>query len=187
MNTTVAYIPPMTRANPTADVFAGVAHMLAETLRIEPPLYRAWAMPAERARMPLGSYLLGHGYIRPNQLVHVLTIQQQTSLRGVPQMLGDIMVAESLISPHVLATLLAVQLMDRLVDPTPFQPKRLGEHLVARGLVKPRKLASVLQLQSWLRVQGHAVPLGSLFVQQNLVQRSHIEEIVAQTSAHACA
>ncbi|RRR69223.1 MAG: hypothetical protein EI684_16290 [Candidatus Viridilinea halotolerans] len=180
MSTTLAYVPPIVSASPTADVFASVAHMLAETLRIEPPPYRAWAMPAERARMPIGSYLLGHGYIRPNQLVQALSIQQQAAPGEHRMLLGDVMVARSLISPRVLATMLAVQLMDRLVDPTPFQPVRLGEHLVSRGLIKPRHLAGVLQLQSWLRSQGYAVQLGTLLVQQNLVHMRHVEEIVAQ-------
>lgn len=66
---TPAYAPPLISAGPTADACASVAHLLAETLRVEPPVYRAWIMPAERARLPLGTYLLGYGYIRPNQLV----------------------------------------------------------------------------------------------------------------------
>ncbi|PDW05003.1 hypothetical protein [Candidatus Viridilinea mediisalina] len=157
--------------------------MLAETLNLEPPLYRAWAMPAERARMPLGSYLLGYGYIRPNQLVKVITQQQQAVSEGRVLMLGDLMVNQAMISTRVLATMLAVQLMDRIVDPSPFQPMRLGEHLVVRHMLKPRHLAGVLQLQSWLRTQNHAVPLGILLVQQNLVSQSHIELIVAEAQA----
>lgn len=179
MNTLGAYTPVMANSGPTADVFASVAHMLAETKRVEAPRYRAWAMPAERARMPLGSYLLGHGYIRPNELVQALTMQQQmVSSDKQPMLLGDIMVARGLISPQVLATMLAVQLMDRLVDPTPFKPVRLGEHLVARHLIQPRHLAGVLQLQSWLRAQGQMVLVGQLLVQQNLVLPQHIEAIV---------
>ncbi|PDW02130.1 hypothetical protein [Candidatus Viridilinea mediisalina] len=173
----------MANFGPTADVFASVAHMLAETKRVEPPRHRAWAMPAERAKMPLGSYLLGHGYIRPNELVQALTLQQQMASEERCMLLGDIMVARGLISPQILATMLAVQLMDRLVDPTPFKPVRLGEHLVARHLIKPRHLAGVLQLQAWLRTQGQAVLVGQLLVQQNLVQPQHIEEIVSVRSS----
>lgn len=83
-----------------------------------------------------------------------------------------------MISPRVLAAMLAVQLIDRLVDPTPFRPLRLGEHLVSRGHIKPRHLAGVLQLQSWLRFQGYSIQLGTLLVQQNLVHVRHIEEVL---------
>lgn len=186
MSTTLACVPPMTNRSLslTPDTFASVAHMLAETLKLEPPPYRAWAMPAERARMPLGSYLLGYGYIRPNQLVKVITQQQQATNQGRVLLLGDVMVACELISTRVLATMLGVQLMDRLVDPSPFQPVRLGEHLVVRDLLKPRHLAGILQLQAWLRTQNYAVPLGILLVEQNLVAQSHIELIVAQVQNH---
>jgi hypothetical protein len=174
----LAYTPPLSSAGPTADVCASVAHLLAETLRIEPPAYRAWIMPTERARLPLGSYLLGHGYIRPNQLVQALAIQQQAAPGEQRILIGDILVARGMISPRVLAAMLAVQLMDRLVDPTPFRPLRLGEHLVSRGYIKPRHLAGVLQLQSWLRFQGYSIQLGTLLVQQNLVHVRHIEEVL---------
>jgi hypothetical protein len=176
---TLAYnISPIVNAGPTADVCASVVHMLAETLRVEPPPHRAWSMPSDRARMPLGSYLLGYGYIRPRQLVQMLNLQQQ-SRPGEPRLLiGDLLVAHNIISPRVLATMLAMQLMDRLVDPSPFRPKRLGEHLISRGHIKPRPLAGVLQLQSWLRLQGYAVPLGALLVQQNLVHTRHIDEVL---------
>lgn len=178
MSTQAYNIPPITHAGPTADACANVVHMLAETLRVEPPPYRAWSMPSDRARMPLGSYLLGYGYVRPNQLVQALNLQQQVRPGEQRLLIGDLLVARRIISPRVLATMLAMQLMDRLVDPTPFRPRRLGEHLVSRGHIKPRHLAGVLQLQSWLRLQGYAVPLGTLLVQQNLVHMRHVDEVL---------
>lgn len=175
---TLAYTPPLISVSPSAEACANVAHLLAETLRVEPPAYRAWVMPPERSRLPLGSYLLGHGYIRPNQLVQALNIQQQVVPGAQRLLIGDILVARSMISPRVLAAMLALQLIDRLFDPTPFRPMRLGEHLVSRGHIQPRHLAGVLQLQSWLRFKGYSVQLGTLLVQQNLVQVRHIEEVL---------
>lgn len=167
----------------SADVCIEVAHLLAETLRTEPPGSRVWAMPADRQNLPLGGYLLGHGYIRPSQLVQALAIQRQRTPGEQHMLLGDILVARGTISPRVLATMLAVQLVDRLIDPAPFTPARIGELLVAHGHIQPQQLARVIQLQSWLRLKGIPVRLGELLVQQNLVRARHIEEALSRAEA----
>jgi hypothetical protein len=84
-------------------------------------------------------------------------------------LLGDVLIRDGAISPRVLASLLTLQLVDRLHVPGPFLPTRLGEHLVIQGILSPNQLATSLQLQAWLRAQGVRVRLGDLLIQQNLV------------------
>lgn len=159
-----------------ATVCTEVAHLLAETLRCEPPRWRSFAMPADRSQLPLGGYLLGYGYAKPQQIVAALRTQKQALPGERIILMGDILVNHEVVSPRVLSTMLAVQLVDRLIDPQPFRPNRLGEHLVNRGHLQPHQLAGALQLQTWLRRKGVPVPLGELLLHQGLVQRQQLAE-----------
>ena len=181
MNPTLARALHTTRPLGSA-TGAATAHLLAATLTVEPPTYPACRMPAERATLPIGAYLLGYGYLRPQQLVRALREQRETLARHQHLLLGDILIDQGLISPRVLATLMAVQLVDRLIEPAPFQPERLGELLVARGRLQPVELAGALQWQAWLRSKGLRVRLGEILVQQNLVTAPEVEALVGSGS-----
>ncbi|MFV9503169.1 MAG: hypothetical protein AB4911_01245 [Oscillochloridaceae bacterium umkhey_bin13] len=176
--TTLSTPLPTTHARLSVDVCLEVAHLLAETLRAEPPQFRQFAMPSDRSNLPLGGYLLGYGYAKPHQVVRALRTQEQALPGETRMLIGEILVHHDVISPRVLATMLAIQLVDRLIDPQPFQPNRIGEHLVSRGLIQPRQLAGALQLQTWLRRKGMPIQLGELLVHQGLVGKHHLAEVL---------
>lgn len=160
------------------DSEAAVARLLATTLRIEPPTLRPLQLPADRTASPLGAYLLSYGYLSSRQLINALREQQEAIADRQPIMLGDLLIAQQLISPLVLATLTAVQLFDRLTGTLPFRPALLGEQLVVQGKLMPTQLARAIQHQAWLRSQGRQVLLGAILVQQKLVTVRDIEAVL---------
>ena len=164
-----AHGPHITLTPLGAAACAAVAHNLDATLRAEPPPERGWKMPVERGKLPIGGYLLGYGYLRPQQLVLALKLQRRSGLQGSHLMLGDTLVRQQVISARVLATMLIVQLVDRLLADPPLIPTRLGEGLVLSGRIAPVQLAGAIQLQTWLRSAGMECSLSDILIQQNLV------------------
>lgn len=166
----VAHIPAL--------VGATAAHVVDTLLKAEPPPYRSWKLSPGQHLAPIGNYLLGYGYVQPPQLIKALKLQRAASGDEAGVLLGDVLIGEGVISPRVLATLLTIQLVDRILAPVPFQPTRLGEHLIIKGILLPNQLASSLQLQTWLRARGVRVKLGDLLIQQNLVTPQAIAAVV---------
>lgn len=161
-------VTPLATHIPAA-VAAAAMHVLDATLKAEPPPFRRWKFSPGQPLAPIGNYLLGYGYVRPAQLIQALKFQRACSYGETRMLLGDVLIRDGVISPRVLASLLTLQLVDRLHVPGPFLPTRLGEHLVIQGILSPNQLATSLQLQAWLRAQGVRVRLGDLLIQQNLV------------------
>lgn len=156
---------------------AAVAYYLDATLREEPPSGRRWQMPAERDNLPIGGYLLGYGYLQPRQLRQAITLQRDLAARGYQPMLGEVLVRQQVISPRVLATMLAVQIVDRALSTTPPHPSRLEERLVHSGHISPVQAARTIQLQTWLRSKGIECSMADLLLQQSLVTPAELDAL----------
>ncbi|MFP4439251.1 MAG: hypothetical protein ACLFVO_18575 [Chloroflexaceae bacterium] len=166
---------------------AEVAHLLQATLQTYPPGMPTAALAAagQSRAQPLGRYLLAFGYLPPPQLVMALAAQRQLATQGVSRFLGDILVDHGVVDRYVMTTLLIVQLLDRLLDPTYAAPWRLGEYLVLTNRITPMQLAPALRVQAWLRQQGMVVHLGDLLVEQGVVHRADVTAaLTAQAQQH---
>jgi hypothetical protein len=159
---------------PRTAACAAVAYYLDATLRDEPPPARRWKMPVERDQLPIGAYLLGHGYLKPVQLRHAIRLQHEQAQQGARPMLGDVLVRERLVSPRVLATMLAVQLVDRILFARTDLLTRLEERLILAERLSPVQAARTIQLQSWLRFKGVDCTMEELLLQQNLVTHADL-------------
>lgn len=164
------------------EVGAAVAHLLADTLRGEPPGFSPLQMPQDRQNLPIGRYLLGYGYVSPQQLVTALQQQRAAHNGSQPPFLGDILATQQIISPRVLSTFVVVQLVDRLIESPAFTPLRLGELLVAQGRLLPTQLAQAIQLQTWLRSKGVRVPIGEILTQLNMITAPEIDRALTGRS-----
>lgn len=164
----------------SATAITEVAHLLQKTILEHPPHTSRLALPPGPtiAAHPLGAYMLTYGYIRPPQLLAALVQQRAAASQAAQPALGDILIQRYGLHPQVLVTLLLVQMIDRLLDPGWQSPLRLGEYLVASGLMTPARLAPALQLQTWLRQSNHHVHLGEILVQQNLINRQSLNEVL---------
>lgn len=157
---------------------AAIAHLLRQTLIDHPPPVQQRTLPSGPGAQQLGHYLLSLGYLTSLQLRTALDAQRMSAVTGQPQLLGEILVRAQLIPAPVLTTILLLQMVDRMLDPT-WVPQLLGEELVAQGVIQPTELIPALQQQSRLRQEGRGVPLGELLVQQGLLDTHQISDSLA--------
>jgi hypothetical protein len=144
------------------------AQLMSKALTDDPP--KGVMLPVREALSQdmrhLGNYLQALGYLSAEQLATALLEQRRMASAGQHRALGEVLVAQGLISTQVLIAVLMVQMLDRLNGKDDLAVQFIGEQLVASGRVSASHLASALQLQIWLRQRDVQVRLGELLIQQ---------------------
>jgi hypothetical protein len=141
---------------------------------------------AERARRPmrLGEYFLALGLVDEDQLALALAEQANRIARGTPIALGDLLVAQGLLTSQELVTVLMLQHLDRRRAESGVTTTALGELLVLGGIISAGQLATALSLQAQHREQGETVLLGQILVAQGALSQALLDATLhAQTIA----
>jgi hypothetical protein len=141
-------------------------HALPPTPSLEMP-ETAPKPVAPAPRTPrLGHYLQTLGLISEEQLAHALKEQEWSTKSGVPVALGDMLVAQGLLTPRDLVMALMFQQLDKLQESSGTKAIRLGELLIRSGVISASQLASALNLQMQRRQAGEQVLLGQILIAQ---------------------
>src|SRR5689334_1092120 len=85
--------------------------LLHDALNAFPPTTGPYISDTSEHLLPLGGHLLMLGYATPRQIDLALRIQRQRMQQGTFWPLGDILVAQEVIHPQVLAAVLLIQLV----------------------------------------------------------------------------
>jgi hypothetical protein len=125
----------------------------------------------------LGQYLLTLGIITEAQLAAALSEQAERLRAGQPTALGDLLVEQRVLTPHMLVRALMLQQLDRLRARSTIVPA-LGELLIRAGLITAEQLANALTIQTERRQQGEYVLLGQILIVQGAVTANQLEAAV---------
>jgi type II secretory ATPase GspE/PulE/Tfp pilus assembly ATPase PilB-like protein len=113
---------------------------------------------------PIGKMLVEQQAVSPEQIEHVVAMQQEMRTQKV----GDILVKQQIVTPEDLLKALALQASRPVI--------RVGEALIELGLIKPEQLEAALTLQK----DDRSAPLGELLVRQNLITRDDLRNALAR-------
>ena len=135
------------------------ADMLGELLVLRKSLtrtdmLRALADEQSKQRVPLGEVLLNLDLVTEESLSSVLTWQNQKKqiLQQGRHRLGEILLAQKVISSETLAEALKVQALD---------PRPLGQILVSKGFCTPEQVFQAMEQQVVRRNQAASRPMGA--------------------------
>jgi hypothetical protein len=138
----------------------------------------ALSQPATAALpQPIGAYLVAYAGLSEEQCAEALRAQRAADGPVAPP-LGQIVMERGWVRPSVLATMLLMQLADRMLGQGARPPARLGEYLVAEGLLRVEQLAPALTEQLEAQQQGRAIPLGALLVRQGMLQPAQLAAVL---------
>lgn len=135
--------------------------------------------PETDTRQRLGAYLIERRVITAQQLDRALNEQRlaRSSLQGSRVPLGDILIAQGLLTPHQLATILVEQQQDRIGREP---PALIGEYLIERGIITPQQFQSILEEQIQLHQRGKRMLLGELLIRAGYVTQEALEALLEQ-------
>jgi hypothetical protein len=156
-----------------------VVDLLQDTLIAYPPKYQVQTFDAPKTWQMIGSYLVMLGYCTPLQIVRALDIQYERIKRDQYCQIGDILVEQNVIVPHVLSAVLLLQMIDRLIVHEASAPRMLGETLLVHGYISPRELAEALRYQIEEHQKGNAIRLGDILLRQGVITSRLLQEAQA--------
>lgn len=153
---------------------AELMHHFQTVLHEHPPAGPTQLVHESPSQLRIGDYLYALGYATASQLSDIGLHRHVPTSDAQQARFGQVLVERGVVHPKVLGAVLAVQLVDRLME-TSFRPRLLGEYLVALGLLSPLRLAAALHEQSCALADGAPVLLGDVLMRQRALPPAALE------------
>jgi hypothetical protein len=115
----------------------------------------------------LGEILVEWGALSDHELRLALAEQHRRQAGEERVLLGDLLVAKKLVTPHVLARALMEQLGERMARGD--MPQALGEYLVQEHHISPADLERALSEQTRLRQLGRHETIGKILLRHGAI------------------